>query len=193
MRDNLRKIYTRGGDLGQTRLLNGETVAKDDLRVSAYGTLDELQSHLGVARAMAGQERIRSILAAVQEILFVAGSELASPRPTLGRLKRRIAAEDVQGLEKWIDELTSVYGLPDRFVVPGASVESGVLHVARSVCRRCERSIVRLNRESEGDYAQCVVFFNRLSDLLFVLAWAAELRALVCQVLRELIPGGGAA
>jgi cob(I)alamin adenosyltransferase len=190
MKDKLGRIYTKGGDQGQTRLLSGETVEKDDCRVSAYGALDELQSHLGVARVLAGLEPVRSILGSVQQIIFIAGSELASTHETLMRLKRRVNREDVRRLEEWIDGLTGVYGLPGRFVVPGSSLDSAVLHVARAVCRRCERSIVLLNRETGGEYSECVVFFNRLSDLLFVLAWSLELRALVEDVVRGLIMEG---
>jgi len=187
MKDTLRKIYTKGGDLGQTRLLSGETVEKDDCRVSAYGTLDELQSHLGVARVLARQELVRSILQNVQKNIFVAGAELASTHETLTRLKRRINREDVHRLEEWIDGLTGAYGLPGHFVMPGRSLDSAVLHVARAVCRRCERSIVLLNRKSGGEYSECIIFFNRLSDLLFVLAWCLELRAVVEDVVRALI------
>jgi len=187
MKDTLRKIYTKGGDRGQTRLLSGETVDKDDCRVSAYGSLDELQSHLGVARVLAGQESVRSILYAVQKNLFVAGAELASTHETLVRLERRIGPEDVRRLEEWIDGLTGAYGLPGHFVVPGRSLGSAVLHVARAVCRRCERAVVLLNREAGGEYSECIVFFNRLSDLLFVLAWSLELRTLVEEVVRGLI------
>lgn len=191
MKDTSRRIYTKGGDQGRTRLLSGETVEKDDCRVSAYGALDELQSHLGVARVLAGEERARSIINSVQKIIFVAGSELASTHETLSRLKRRINREDVRGLEEWIDELTGVYGLPGHFVVPGRSLDSAVLHVARAICRRCERSIVLLNRNAGGDYGECIIFFNRLSDLLFVLAWSLELRALVKEVVRGLVLEGG--
>ena len=187
MKDSLRKIYTKRGDLGQTRLLSGETVEKDDCRVSTYGTLDELQSHLGVARALTGQELVRSILYSVQQSIFVASSELASTHGTMSRLKRRINQEDVRRLEEWIDDLTGVYGLPGHFVVPGRSLDSAAMHVARAVCRRCERSIVMLNRKAGGEYSQCIVYFNRLSDLLFVLAWSLELRALVEEVVRDLI------
>jgi cob(I)alamin adenosyltransferase len=187
MKDTLRKIYTKGGDKGQTRLLSGETVEKDDCRVSAYGALDELQAQLGVARALTGLELVRSILAAVQKSIFVASAELASTHVTLDRLKRRIGQEDVNRLEAWIDELTKSYGLPGRFVVPGKSLDSAAMHVARAVCRRCERAIVMLNREAGGEYSQCVIYFNRLSDLLFVLAWSLEFRAVVEEAVRGLI------
>ena len=169
MKDTLRKIYTKRGDQGQTRLLSGETVEKDDCRVSAYGALDELQSHLGVARAQTRQELVRSIIYTVQESIFVASSELASTHETLGRLKRRISRDDVRRLEEWIDDLTGAYGLPGRFVAPGRSMESAAMHVARSVCRRCERAIILVNRMSCGEYSECIIYFNRLSDLLFVL------------------------
>jgi cob(I)alamin adenosyltransferase len=186
MEDTLRKIYTKGGDKGRTRLLSGETVEKDACRVGAYGALDELQSHLGMARVLTRHEPVRSILCAVQRSLFVAGAELASTHDKLPRLERRINPEDVRGVEKWIDGLTKVYGLPGHFVVPGRSLDSAALHVARAVCRRCERSIVSLNREASGEYSECIVYFNRLSDLLFVLAWCLELRAVVEEVLRGL-------
>jgi len=187
MKDTLRKIYTKGGDKGQTRLLSGETVEKDDCRVSAYGALDELQSHLGVARALTRQELVRSILCTVQNDIFVASSELASTHESLARLKRRINQEDVRRLEDWIDDLTKAYGLPGRFVMPGRSLDSAAMHVARAVCRRCERSIVLLNREAGGEYSECIIYFNRLSDLLFVLAWSLEFRAVVEEVVRGLI------
>jgi cob(I)alamin adenosyltransferase len=187
MEDTLRKIYTKGGDTGQTRLLSGETVEKDDCRVSAYGALDELQSHLGVARVLTTHEPVRSILFTVQQSIFVASSELASTHEKPTRLKRRINEGDVRGIEEWIDGLTKAYGLPGRFVVPGRSLDSACLHVARAVCRRCERSIVSLNRISGGEYSECIIYFNRLSDLLFVLAWSLEFRAVVEDVVRGLM------
>lgn len=187
MEDRLLKIYTRKGDQGRTSLLSGETVEKDDCRVSSYGALDELQSLLGVARALAADELARPILFAVQKSIFVASSELASTDQGLGRLERRIDGNDVGRLEEWIDRLTEVYGLPGHFLVPGTSLDSAALHVARAVCRRCERTIVKVNRESGGEYSQCVVYFNRLGDLLFVLAWSLEVRAVVKEVLRSLI------
>jgi len=179
------KIYTRKGDTGQTRLLSGETVEKDDMRVKTYGCLDELQSHLGMARALVQHQQMRSIIYAVQQDIFVAASELASTSQQLSRLKQRLSQREIDQLESQIDELTNHYGLPAHFVVPGRSVDSSALHVARTVCRRSERLIIQLNRQV-GDYSLLVSYFNRLSDLLFVLAWALEVRAMVEAVVRDL-------
>lgn len=182
-------IYTKKGDTGQTRLLSKERVEKDDVRVTAYGCLDELQSHLGMARALVRAKTIQSILHSIQLDLFVASSELASTSQYLSRLTRRIGQQDITRIEHEIDSLMDRYGLPGHFVVPGASVESSALHVARSVCRRSERLITKLSRQV-GDYSVLLAYFNRLSDLLFVLAWSLEVRAVVETVLRELLCGG---
>lgn len=187
MEDSPLKIYTKQGDRGQTSLLGGETVEKDDCRVSAYGALDELQSLLGVARTLAENDLARSILFAVQKSIFVASSELASTHQDLSLLESRITGDDVCGLEEWIDQLTELYGLPGHFVMPGTSLEGSAMHMARAVCRRCERAVVKVNRNSGGAYSQCVVYFNRLSDLLFVLAWSLDVRAVVKEVLRSMI------
>lgn len=181
------KIYTGRGDKGESGLLSGERVDKDDLRLKTYGTLDELQSHLGVARTLARQEPVRSVILALQKDIFVASSELASTPNGLARLENRIGKEDIVRLEKWIDEFTELYGLPGSFVVPGRSTDSAVLHVARAVCRRCERLIVMLNRQESGLYSDLLAYYNRVSDLLFVLAWGLEVRAAVTKVVRDLL------
>jgi cob(I)alamin adenosyltransferase len=180
-----RKIYTRFGDRGQTRLLSGETVGKDDLRVNTYGALDELQSHLGMARSLVRDEYVRAILHAVQQDLFVAGAALASMPELFFQLGNRITEKDVDRLEDLIDQVTERVGMPGGFVIPGASPESAALHVARSVCRRVERLVVSLNRIT-GTYERLIVYFNRLSDLLFVLAWAVAVTTAVEKVLSEL-------
>jgi cob(I)alamin adenosyltransferase len=179
------RIYTKRGDTGQTRLLSEEIVEKDDVRVTAYGCLDELQAHLGMARAMVRVKPVHAILYRVQQDLFVAGSELASTSQYLPRLKERIGQREITRIEHEIDSLTDRYGLPTHFVVPGRSLESSTLHVARSVCRRCERLIIELNRQV-GDYSILIPYFNRLSDLLFVLAWTLEVLAVVEAILRDL-------
>lgn len=185
MTDGSRKIYTGFGDQGQTRLLSGETVEKDDRRVTTYGALDELQSHLGVARALTKDAGLRSLIHAIQKDLFVAGAELASTPGTLHRLKRHITREDASALEVQIDQLTELYGVPKSFLIPGASHDSAALHVARSVCRRVERLIVQLNRNTRS-YQDLIVYFNRLSDLLFVMAWSATVNAVAEDVLNGL-------
>ena len=181
-----RKIYTRRGDRGETRLLSGEKVKKDDLRVKTYGSLDELQSHLGVALSLTRDESVRSICLGIQDDIFLASSELASTPGALSRLKRRIGEKDVGRLEDSIDELTALHGQPSRFVVPIMSQASAVLNVARALCRRCERLIVTLNRQT-SEYRELIVYFNRLSDLLFMLAWSLEVKAVVEDVVHDLI------
>lgn len=181
------KIYTRQGDQGQTRLLSGDTVEKDDPRVKTYGALDEFQSHLGFARSLIRVKSISSRLNQIQDDIFVASSELASTPNTLSQLKKRIRPEDVKRLETWIDEYTAIYGLPDGFVIPGNASDSAAVHVARSVCRRCERLIVTLKRHHDFGGQVLITYFNRLSDLLFVLAWALEIRAVISKVIEDLI------
>ncbi len=186
MEKRSRRIYTRGGDEGLTQLLSKETVDKGDKRVRAFGTLDELQSHLGLVRALTCQESIRSIIDYIQEDIFVASAELASTSKALSDLKRRISKSNTEKLEGWIDKFTNMYGLPKGFVVPGKYLDSSALHVARSVCRRAERLIVTLNRE-ENVYGDLIRYFNRLGDLLFMLAWSLEVNALIEDVVREVI------
>jgi len=180
------KIYTRRGDQGETRLLSGEKVKKDDLRVKAYGSLDELQSHLGVALSLTRNESVRSICLGIQDDIFLASSELASTPGTLSRLKRRIGEKDVGRLEDSIDELTALHGQPSRFVVPIMSQASTMFNVARAVCRRCERLLVTLNRQS-SEYRELIVYFNRLSDLLFMLSWSLEVKTVVENAVHDLI------
>jgi cob(I)alamin adenosyltransferase len=160
-------------------------VRKDDPRVKTYGSLDELQSHLGNLFPLTQDESIRAICFSLQDDIFVASSELASTPVTLSKLRRRIVKKDVVKLEGWIDELTAEYGLPDRFVVPLRSQAGSALNVARAVCRRCERLIVTLDRQA-GVYRELVMYFNRLSDLLFVLAWSCEVKAIVKAVVHDL-------
>lgn len=186
MADVSHRIYTGFGDRGQTRLLSGETVGKDDLRVNTYGALDELQSHLGLARSLVRDESVRAILHAIQQDLFVAGAALASMPELIFQRGNRIAEQDVKRLEDWIDREVERVGMPGGFVIPGTSPDSAALHVARSVCRRVERLVVSLHRIT-GTYENLIVYFNRLSDLLFVLAWSAALAAVVETVLNELV------
>jgi cob(I)alamin adenosyltransferase len=188
MAKRAQKIYTRFGDQGETRLLSGETVAKDDLRVDTYGALDELQSHLGIARAFVRQEILGSMLSELQGELFVAGTELASTSASLPQMKERMTRLDASALEAKIDRLIESFGIPGSFVIPGTSSDSSALHVARSVCRRVERLIVRLNRHTK-QYQDLIVYFNRLSDLLFVMAWSAAVNAVIEKVLDGLVSG----
>jgi cob(I)alamin adenosyltransferase len=182
------KIYTRKGDLGQTTLFSGEKVAKDDFRLEAYGALDELQAQVGVARSLTKDSELAAILIEIQRDISIACSELASNSEVRTRLSRHISRSDTERLEHCIDSFTARQVLPKHFILPGRTQYSATLHVARTVCRRGERLIVGVNREV-GGYDEILVYFNRLSDLLFVLAWSSEVMAVVEDAVQEVLTG----
>lgn len=164
-------LYTRSGDAGATGLFGGGRVTKDSLRVEAYGCVDELNSCLGVARTFLGVARISETLASVQNELFNIGSELASQGGKAAEAGRLFADADakIAGMELLIDENDAE--LPDlrTFILPSGSQGGAFLHLARTVCRRAERAVVRLSRE-EPVNEDVLRYLNRLSDLLFVFA-----------------------
>ena len=180
------KIYTRRGDLGMSTLFSGEKVSKDDVRLEAYGALDELQAQLGMARALSTNDELRAILIDLQRDISCACSELASNAEVRGRLPRHLDPEDIERLEHCIDSFTARFPLPKHFFLPGRTADSTALHLARTVCRRAERHIVVVNR-TLGGYDEILVYFNRLSDLLFVLAWSREVMAVVDDAVREVV------
>jgi cob(I)alamin adenosyltransferase len=164
------KIYTRTGDSGDTGLFDGTRVAKNDPRVAAYGDVDELNAWLGLARADINDSALSAMLEQVQRDLFALGARLADPASRIAaRVKKAaVASDDIVRLEGWIDQLES--GLPPlrRFILAGGSRGGAALHVARTVCRRAERAMVSL-----GPHAfepELLIYVNRLSDLLFVMA-----------------------
>jgi cob(I)alamin adenosyltransferase len=165
------RIYTRTGDSGDTGLFGGGRVAKSHPRVEAYGAVDELNAVLGWIHATVSEPRIRAELPAVQADLFAIGAHLATDVPE-GRTAPRLPplpVARITELEHWIDDAES--GLPElrSFILPGGSAGGASLHIGRTVCRRAERRVVELAREQDVD-ASIVVYLNRLSDLLFVLA-----------------------
>jgi len=163
------KIYTKTGDRGDTSLFGGQRVPKDALRIEAYGTVDELNTVLGIIRSDNADPEIDAILGEIQEQLFELGADLATPRGAEKKVVRRIDQRDVDKLEKVIDALDPQLKPLRSFVLPGGSPVSARVHFARTVCRRAERIIVRLSRNEDiGD--MITVYLNRLSDLLFVLA-----------------------
>jgi len=177
------KIYTRGGDGGETTLIGGVRVAKDDPRVAAYGTVDELNAILGLALAH-DEEEPRAIdpaeMRAVQEDLFTVGARLAANDPDRALRKGTIPELDknrIEALERWIDRLDTELPELDAFVLPGGSPLAAHLHVARTVCRRAERKVVGLLDEQPDLNDAVVPYLNRLSDLLFTLARFANRRA----------------
>lgn len=172
------RIYTRTGDDGTTGLVGGTRVKKNSLRIESYGTLDELSSHIGLARtaiaAHAAQDeamrRLDDWLAWTQDALFNLGSELATPANKRWEGMPLVSPDDANALERAIDEAQNQLEPLRNFIHPGGSVPGAHLHVARTVCRRAERLIVTLHDEEPEISADCVRYVNRLSDALFV--WA---------------------
>jgi cob(I)alamin adenosyltransferase len=171
----LSRIYTKTGDRGDTGLGDGSRVPKDSARVAAYGEVDELNAVLGLFAAYCPDYPESALLQTVQNDLFDVGADLCVP-PTQGEepgKMLRVAAEQTERLEKAIDRLNEHLEPLRSFVLPGGSHAAAWLHLARTVCRRAERSVVTLMR-SETVNAQVLVYLNRLSDLLFVLSRAAN-------------------
>jgi cob(I)alamin adenosyltransferase len=165
------KIYTRTGDEGMTGLIDGSRVSKDNLRVAAYGDVDELNAVLGVVKAHSHDKALNKLLHQVQRDLFALGAQLADPKAKVGTRKAKAAfpASHVKKLERAIDKRDA--GLPPlaSFILPGGSALGSFLHLARTVCRRAERTSISLSHQQQIEPI-FVVYLNRLSDLLFVLA-----------------------
>ncbi|MCY4398229.1 MAG: cob(I)yrinic acid a,c-diamide adenosyltransferase [Gemmatimonadetes bacterium] len=165
------KIYTRRGDDGQTGFFGGGRTRKDDVRVEAYGTVDELNAVIGAAAGHVTEDRIRRRLNRLQSDLFAIGAHLATPpregRPAPGLPE--LPTERVAELEAWIDEATSATPPLRKFILPAGSAGARHLHVARAVCRRAERRVVTLAAISHVDN-EVVRYLNRLSDYLFAAA-----------------------
>jgi cob(I)alamin adenosyltransferase len=173
----LAKIYTRRGDDGSTGLFGGPRVRKDDLRVAAYGDIDELNSSLGVAREELPEGDLRALLDALQSELFTLGAQLATPDAAAAPKEvPRIAAQHVERLEREIDRLTEELPPMKNFILPSGSRAGAALHFSRTVCRRAERKVVEL-AETGTVPTEALAYVNRLSDLLFVMARAANLRS----------------
>ncbi len=170
MMPRLTKIYTRKGDDGTTGLGSRTRVSKDALRVRAYGTVDELNAWLGLALALGISDRLHEPLRMIQNELFNLGAELSFPEQESRQSQvPRIEAAVVERLEKLIDEINQDLDPLENFILPGGTPGSGLLHVARTVCRRAEREVVALaNEEPIGQFV--LPYINRLSDVLFVMA-----------------------
>ncbi|MCC7491267.1 MAG: cob(I)yrinic acid a,c-diamide adenosyltransferase [Fimbriimonadaceae bacterium] len=169
-------IATQRGDGGTTQLFHGPRVSKADPRVEAYGCLDELGAHLGLARALAGDDPLATRLEAVQRELFVVGAELACPPAERGRLKTRLTPAQVAGLGAQVAELEALPGMLSDWALPGATVLGSQLDVARTVCRRTERRVVALFDQGAEDHRELLRYLNRLADLLWLYARWFELR-----------------
>ena len=174
------KIYTKTGDAGETGLFGGGRVPKDDPRVQAYGDVDEANAAIGFAASLAPQSFESSLIQTIQRDLFTIGAELATPDPTklakaLARSGTTINASDVGALEDVIDKHEAKLLPLKNFILPGGTPKAAAFHVARTVCRRAERSVVALARDQKIN-ASIIHYLNRLSDLLFVLARAVNMQ-----------------
>ncbi len=164
------KIYTKTGDDGTTGLLRGPRVSKDDPRIEAYGTVDELNAVLGLIRAEELAPEIDGILETIQHALFDMGAELATPDPIEAGLAV-LQHSDVRHLETYIDRFDESLPPLKQFVLPGGTRVAAVLHLARTVCRRAERRLVSIGRDGQGVVRlELMHYLNRLSDLFFVLS-----------------------
>lgn len=165
------KIYTKTGDKGETSLFNGRRVPKSDIRVEAYGNVDELNSYIGLITTFDIPNDVRKVLEEVNRVLFEIGTDLATPNDNPRKIKRvkRLNKERINFLEEKIDHYSALLPELRNFILPGGSSESAWLHIARTVCRRAERRVVELSQKEEIN-TNIVVFLNRLSDFLFVMA-----------------------
>jgi len=175
------RVYTRSGDKGDTGLVGGRRVPKDAVRIEAYGTVDELNAIVGLARTFNGdgpaspaRDRLEDILKRLQNELFDLGSELATPADAAYEGMFRVGPDDVKALERLMDECQKDLAPLNSFILPGGGKASAFLHQCRTVCRRAERIVLRLSRDEDiGPWP--LRYLNRLSDVFFVLSrWIAK-------------------
>ena len=169
------KIYTKSGDDGKTGLFQGPRVSKDDARIEAYGTVDELCSVIGLVRATDLADEIDPVLERIQHHLFALGAELATPDPKQHGTDL-IGSAETNWVEQTIDAFDARLSPLSNFVLPAGTPAAAALHHARVVCRRAERRVVRLSRAAELSH-ESLIYLNRLGDLLFVLARFANFAA----------------
>lgn len=170
----LDRIYTKGGDAGETSLGDGSRRAKDDIRVAAFGEVDELNAALGLA-VRGAPEGWAAKLQGLQNDLFDLGADLCVPEaPESTRSRLRVTEAQVEALEQWIDAANADLPPLTSFILPGGTELAARLHLTRTICRRAERALVSLMRVEQVNPA-CLRYLNRLSDLLFVLARSANL------------------
>jgi len=176
-------IYTKFGDQGKTALLGGEVVPKSDLRVEAYGSVDELNAALGLVISFSASQSLKSSLSKIQKDLFTIGASLASQ----GKSPHRMAPARISELESEIDAIEKELPPLRNFILPGGSKTSSMLHLARTVCRRAERAMVALSEKAKPP-AENLIYMNRVGDLLFVMARAENYRKRVPEALWKAHP-----
>lgn len=178
-------IATKKGDRGRTGLIGGERVSKADLRVEAYGTIDELTSLMGLARAICDDEEVRELTKSLQRELFVVSGAVANPSSDEAAPGTYVTEEMVESLTAHVNRIEKMEGILSDWSLPGEHAAAAAYDVARTVCRRAERAVVRLAETGEKVDEQVVPYLNRLSDLLWLLGRLLELRAGVDARLRE--------
>lgn len=179
-------VYTKTGDKGETGLLGGSRIAKDSLKVSCYGTLDEANAVLGSAFSLVKDQELRAIIHHIQKKLFVVGAELASDENGKDMLQNKVCLTDIEGLEKTIDSIENKLGPIHEFIIPGQTTASALLHQARSIIRRAERLIVKLSQETDVR-VELLKYVNRLSDTIFMLARAEVQSSFIHDVKEKVI------
>jgi len=182
------KIYTRTGDDGDTGLFGGERVPKAHVRVEAFGAVDELNAAVGLSVAVLADEEIRGWLGRIQQDLFSLGASLATPGAENGTARPAtppLPVHRIQQMEGWIDLATDETPELSSFILPGGTRGAASLHLARTICRRAERAVVRSNQQEEASDPVVVKYLNRLSDLLFALARLENCREGVPDVIWE--------
>ena len=170
------KIYTKFGDSGETALYGGTRLGKDEPRIEAIGSVDELNAHIGYAQTLVQEADLSELMARVQNHLFDVGADLATPATHTKAAEFRIPPDFTTAMETAIDTLSAELPPLTNFILPGGCTAGATLHIARVVCRRSERCVVRLAREAEVN-PEIIRSLNRLSDLLFVLARTVNFRA----------------
>lgn len=174
------RVYTKAGDQGRTQLVGGRCVPKDHPRIEAYGTVDELNAFVGIARAAASSAsqastRLDSLLAQIQQDLFNVGTVLATRPDDHWPEMYQISALETERLEGWCDTLNDELAPLREFILPGGGILGANLHICRVICRRAERRVVALAEYEPAQAEQCIVYLNRLSDFFFVAArWASK-------------------
>lgn len=171
------KVTTGTGDTGYTGLLGEQRVAKYDPRPDTFGTVDEATSALGLARALAQDKKVKDIIYRVQQELYLLMGELATPAENYEKMGLRMTIEHVQQLEQVEEELKREVEIPNKFIIPGDSVDGAALDLARTIIRRAERMAVKLLHDGVIQNIEVVRYLNRLSDLVFILARYIEVKS----------------
>ena len=175
------KVTTGTGDTGYTGLLGDQRVPKYDPRPDTFGTVDEATSALGLARAAAQDQKVKSIIYQVQQELYLLMGELATPAENYEKMGLRITIEHVQHLEQVEEELKHEVEIPNKFIIPGDTLDGAALDLARTIIRRAERMAVKLLHDGVIQNSEVVRYLNRLSDLIFILARYIEVKSSLAQ------------